>query len=97
MVATRAATPCSTIRRRSEAGWLFNASVIRPYLSAFRLHLPRELRPIAGRRAVTKKSGPRGNPLSKTDRITSDRYEMSISGRPEYSDLLHWRKGESGP
>src|SRR5215218_9261106 len=34
--------------------------------------------PNRGLNAVTKKSGSRGNPLSKTDRITSDRYEMSI-------------------
>ena len=32
-----------------------------------------------GRFAVTKKSGSRGNPLSKADRITSDRYEISNS------------------
>src|SRR5262249_41185575 len=28
---------------------------------------------------VTKKSGSRGNPLSKADRMTSDRYEISKS------------------
>jgi len=30
---------------------------------------------VVGPNSVTKKSGSRGNPLSKADRITSDRYE----------------------
>ena len=45
---------------------------------------------------LTKKSGSRGNPLSKAVRITSDRYETStISGPREYSDFAVWRKGRS--
>jgi hypothetical protein len=36
-----------------------------------------------GPNSVTKKSGSRGNPLSKADRIASGRYEISISWTPE--------------
>jgi hypothetical protein len=36
-----------------------------------------------GPNSVTKKSGSRGNPLSKADRITSGRYEISKSWTAE--------------
>ena len=85
ITATRAATPCSTMRRGSECCWSVSIVIRSRSFGAATYGLdvvpvrPGPRTKLPGPILVTKKSGSRGNPLSKTDRITSDRYEISKS------------------